>query len=358
MYEGRTRGKRMRYTFSEGEEEDSETGVRRSTRNSGRESSAAPGGPTVTSSGRHVRSRAAGVYGETLHSGQTTDHPSPATGDYVRSDASEEPERPAHGRATRAAGRGAGVAPLKKRNLESFNEEMSDEEDATSWNGDDEDEDEPDQMELDDDDDERESEEEASEEEPEQLILRLRVKKEYLQSFNSVSNTTNETSHSTPVTTGPPLSGMDAARQQPVLAPVPAPAATAAPPAMPMPPPKSLVEEMAPQASFPPAQEFSDLPSVAPVAQTNGFHPQPVEPVAVPPIAPVATLPAAPAHDAHTLPPLVAPFRAPTPPYTAQEAPKPDLQPAFSVTKPEVPRSPKPFPATSLPVPPPATNWH
>lgn len=101
-----------------------------------------PSGPTVTASGRQVRSRATGLYGETLHSGQVTDHGSPATGDYVRSDASEEPAQPAqpaHGRSTRAATNGR---PLN-RVMD------SDEDDATSWDGGDED-DEPEQMDVDD----------------------------------------------------------------------------------------------------------------------------------------------------------------------------------------------------------------
>ena len=107
----------MRYTFSDEENEvDSDAlSVRRSTRNSGRETPGVPpAAPTVTASGRQVRSRATGAYGESLHSGQTTEGASPATGDYIRSDVSEEPQN-AHGRSTRAAATKATDGFSKKR---------------------------------------------------------------------------------------------------------------------------------------------------------------------------------------------------------------------------------------------------
>ena len=66
MYEGRTRGKRMKYSYSDEEDEGSDfSGTRRSTRNSGI-STPAENGPTVTQSGRQVRSRIGGTYGETM----------------------------------------------------------------------------------------------------------------------------------------------------------------------------------------------------------------------------------------------------------------------------------------------------
>ncbi|RMZ70879.1 Extracellular matrix 3 [Pyrenophora seminiperda CCB06] len=82
-YEMRTRGKRQRYTYDEEDDFDSDNlSVRRSGRQSARDTPAAPSGPTVTASGRQVRSRATGLYGETLHSGQVTDHGSSINGDY------------------------------------------------------------------------------------------------------------------------------------------------------------------------------------------------------------------------------------------------------------------------------------
>jgi hypothetical protein len=66
MYEGRTRGKRMKYSYSDEEGEGSDfSGMRRSTRNSGI-STPVDNGPTVTQSGRQVRSRIGGMYGETM----------------------------------------------------------------------------------------------------------------------------------------------------------------------------------------------------------------------------------------------------------------------------------------------------
>ena len=172
MYEGRTRGKRQRYTFDEEDDFDSDNlSVRRSGRQSGRDTPAAPSGPTVTASGRQVRSRATGLYGEKLHSGQVTDHPSPATGDYVRSDVSEEPQS-VHGRAARAANRGA----INERTLNrTMNSE--DDEDATSWDGGDDDEEEPDQMDLDDDEDDAGADDDEEEDDEPSLMVTLRYRK-------------------------------------------------------------------------------------------------------------------------------------------------------------------------------------
>jgi hypothetical protein len=73
MYEGRTRGKRMKYTYSDEEDEGySDTTSRRSTRNTGTHTPAEPAGPTITLSGRQVRSRQGGVYGESRLSGTHT----------------------------------------------------------------------------------------------------------------------------------------------------------------------------------------------------------------------------------------------------------------------------------------------
>lgn len=56
MYEGRTRGKRMKYTYSDDEESLTDsTGVRRSTRNTGTTTPAEPTGPVTTASGRQIK---------------------------------------------------------------------------------------------------------------------------------------------------------------------------------------------------------------------------------------------------------------------------------------------------------------
>ncbi|KAI4186847.1 MAG: hypothetical protein LQ348_004170 [Seirophora lacunosa] len=71
LYEGRTRGKRIKYTFSDEEEGGSDAlSTRRSNRHSGLSTPAEPARPTVTASGRRVRSRHGGAYGETIIAGQ------------------------------------------------------------------------------------------------------------------------------------------------------------------------------------------------------------------------------------------------------------------------------------------------
>lgn len=72
MYEGRTRGKRIKYTYSDEEDEydsDENKSTRRSTRNTGTHTPAEPFGPIITQSGRQVRSRQGGAYGESVLSG-------------------------------------------------------------------------------------------------------------------------------------------------------------------------------------------------------------------------------------------------------------------------------------------------
>ncbi|KAL6232150.1 hypothetical protein BDW75DRAFT_218408 [Aspergillus navahoensis] len=79
LYEGRTRGKKLKYTYSDDEDifSDGLPPPRRSGRNtSGPSTPAEPTGPRFTASGRQVRSRAGGLYGESLLAGQreNTDH--------------------------------------------------------------------------------------------------------------------------------------------------------------------------------------------------------------------------------------------------------------------------------------------
>ena len=176
LYEGRTRGKRMRYTFSEDEDEDqlslSDAAPRRATR------AAAVAiehtGPTVTASGRTVRNRVGGLYGEILHSGQATSRASPATNDYVRSDGSEEPPT-APSRSTRSGDRANLNGWVQRKHIEGYNsvDEMDNEDDATSsggeWDGGDEDE--PD---LEDEIDEESSEDSDEELEKKSRIVALR----------------------------------------------------------------------------------------------------------------------------------------------------------------------------------------
>ncbi|KAI1907010.1 hypothetical protein LOZ61_006373 [Ophidiomyces ophidiicola] len=71
LYEGRTRGKRMKYTFSDEEDLSDEPDSRKSTRQQTRGSSPGePQGPTYTASGRQVKARVGGIYGEAMTSRQ------------------------------------------------------------------------------------------------------------------------------------------------------------------------------------------------------------------------------------------------------------------------------------------------
>ena len=61
----------MKYTYSDDEDIYSySTTARRSTRNTGTHTPAEPSGPTITQSGRQVKSRHGGAYGESMLSGQ------------------------------------------------------------------------------------------------------------------------------------------------------------------------------------------------------------------------------------------------------------------------------------------------
>lgn len=73
MYEGRTRGKRMKYTYDEEDEDmySDSTSARPSTRNT--RGHTPNEGPTVTQSGRQVKQRQGGLYGESALSGLSHD---------------------------------------------------------------------------------------------------------------------------------------------------------------------------------------------------------------------------------------------------------------------------------------------
>ncbi|KAE9983662.1 hypothetical protein EG328_009619 [Venturia inaequalis] len=180
MYEGRTRGKRLRYTYSdEGEGEGDDSGSadtnRRSTRNSGVATPADPSRPTVTASGRQVRSRMGGMYGESLLSGHADTDGASATENY--SDVSEQPGRP-----TRASRRGESNGRSKPRKqIEGYNslDELDDEDDAMSsghdWDAGDEDD--ADDNLVDEDEDDMSGESEDQDIEPKSLIVTLRYMK-------------------------------------------------------------------------------------------------------------------------------------------------------------------------------------
>lgn len=183
LYEGRTRGKRARYTFDDNDDEDDfesdALSVRRSTRQRSDRSTPVDAGPTVTASGRTVRPRGGGMYGETLLSGQTTGL---ETGSYAASENSESLNE--QGRATRASRRSGGAVNLngnRKRKLDTYNsyDEMSDESDADQsgdqWDGGDDDDDKDNIEESDDDDMSVDEEEDTVGGRRNSLIVKLKV---------------------------------------------------------------------------------------------------------------------------------------------------------------------------------------
>ncbi len=130
LYEGRTRGKRPRYTYSDDEGDSDAVSARRSTRQSGVSTPAEPVGPTFTASGRQVKSRLGGAYGESMLSGQAdaTEHSDP---NGVDQDGEDDQRLSVRGGSQRVAPR---VKARPGKHIEGYNEldEMEDESDAPS----------------------------------------------------------------------------------------------------------------------------------------------------------------------------------------------------------------------------------
>lgn len=144
MYEGRTRGKRIKYTYSDDDDDIySDSTTRRSTRNTGTHTPAEPAGPTVTQSGRQVRSRLGGAYGESVTGSNQA--PAIAAGGYDGGNESLGEDDSLNGRPRRAAAFNRDSSSRKGgRNIDGYNsvDDMDDEEDASEQDyGDDEEED-------------------------------------------------------------------------------------------------------------------------------------------------------------------------------------------------------------------------
>ncbi|CAK3836616.1 Hypothetical predicted protein [Lecanosticta acicola] len=133
IYEGRTRGKRMRYTYDDEEDASASdaTSTRRSTRQQSARSTPFEPGPTYTASGRQIKQPRQGEYGESLLSNNimSTDELAPENGD------ESDPVRNG-GRATRSGGARSGMDgasnPRKRKHIDGYNsiDDMSDEDDA------------------------------------------------------------------------------------------------------------------------------------------------------------------------------------------------------------------------------------
>lgn len=139
LYEGRTRGKRHKYTFSDDDEGASDApSTRRSNRQSGLSTPAEPAGPTFTASGRQVRSRVGGAYGESILSGQLETAEAPTINNTNGAIVAEE-EPISRGRTRGSALRNGVTQKVRSRkHIEGYNalDEMEDESDASSSGGD------------------------------------------------------------------------------------------------------------------------------------------------------------------------------------------------------------------------------
>jgi hypothetical protein len=171
MYEGRTRGKKLKYTYSEDEDlfSDEEPATRRSTRNAApTEGPAESRRPRFTASGRQIRSRAGGLYGEALLIGQRDG------ADYEDfDDEEEEVSRPQRARTSIHPNGYSGYNPddmddaseIQSTGIESGNE----------WRG--VDDDLENDFEGDDEEEEASADESTGNEEPESLVVQLRYGK-------------------------------------------------------------------------------------------------------------------------------------------------------------------------------------
>lgn len=133
MYEGRTRGKRMRYTYDEADDEDGDdfsdaTSNRRSARQSGR-NTPADVGPQYTASGRQVKPRQGGEYGASLLS-KGPASPDELGTDYNDDKEASDSEQPVRGgarsgRATRGVANGGSSLKKRKRITDDDDDEGS-----------------------------------------------------------------------------------------------------------------------------------------------------------------------------------------------------------------------------------------
>lgn len=174
MYEGRTRGKRMKYTYSDNEDgyDDSDADgpdVRRSSRGA-----AVPSGAMTTSSGRQVRTRFGNMYGST---GENTARESPATDGFERSDGSVEPNNDGS-RPTRSRGTLDGWANGATNDDEDMDEDSDAPSSGEEWHGEDELEERPD--------DEGDDMSDVTDEglEPRSLVVKLQYKKPSVERIN------------------------------------------------------------------------------------------------------------------------------------------------------------------------------
>lgn len=283
MYEGRTRGKKLKYTYSDEEDMFSDDlPSRRSARNAASNVPAEPSCPRFTASGRQIRSRAGGMYGEALLTGQREDS------EY---DEEEDEGRPQRNRNSRHPN---GYSGYSIDDLEDESEAVpSDANDSgNEWNGGDDDENE---FEGDDEGEDVSGDESIVNGEPRSLVVQLRYGK---------GNDPRESK--IPVDEPPPAQDvqMNDAGQTGVSAEMPAPSQiTSLPASAPASEPGRPAETAQPApniaSSFPPVpplqQPSQPAPTLAPpqmplASDSQGAKPQsptngPVSEVQLPPVS-------------------------------------------------------------------------
>lgn len=157
MYEGRTRGKRMKYTYSDDEEFLSDsTGVRRSSRNTRQPTPIEPAGPVTTASGRQIKAPSR----MTVDASNNIITTSPTSQGHNEGVASKESSAGPTGRPRRSAAVNHGTngwasSSKKAKGYNSADEDMEDfddDDDSSPELGDDEDDHVPDDSEEDEDD--------------------------------------------------------------------------------------------------------------------------------------------------------------------------------------------------------------
>lgn len=166
LYEGRTRGKRGKYTFSDEEDFDSDEPSTKRQRASGISTPAEHNGPVVTASGRQVKARGGGIYGESLLIGQRPAQQATTNG--MEGVEYDEPQ------ARTRSGRASGVSRAGRSYGRNYNDidEMDDESDApsTEWNSDKNDDEVDDNLAGEEDDDEDEEMSDGLDEDDEEIF--------------------------------------------------------------------------------------------------------------------------------------------------------------------------------------------
>lgn len=186
IYEGRTRGKRTRYTYDdEGGDDSDNTSTRRSTRHQSARSTPFETGPQYTASGRQIKQPRQGDYGESLLSTNvmSTDELGPDNDTEARSgraDSQESDPVQSGGRPSRG-NRNVNYAdknPRKRKHIDGYNDidAMSEEDDAVSgdeWNSDQNDDEMPDAPDVDS--EPSEDEDDGLDDVPKSLVVKLKI---------------------------------------------------------------------------------------------------------------------------------------------------------------------------------------